>query len=291
MKDRQTSKPTITFVGAGALAAGLGRALKAHGYAIDEVAVRNRNADAKRLASELGARLVRIDDATFSAGIVWLAVPDDAISSCAAELSSKREWRGQIALHSSGALSSGVLSPLRERGAAVGSLHPMMTFVRASSIDADTLRGVCFAVEGEPRAVKAATAIARELGGEAFKLSPEHKAAYHAFGAFLSPLLVAELTTAEEVAQAAGISRSQAQRIMRPIVQRTVANYLENGGQKAFSGPLVRGDVETIRRHVESLNGQSLDVYLALARLAVSKLKVRNREQLARVLDQPRRRK
>ncbi len=220
--------------------------------------------------------------------MTWLAVPDDAIGSCATALSAGREWRGKVAFHSSGALSSDVLAPLRHSGAAVASIHPMMTFVRSANVPTapalDTLRGVCFAVEGDARAVRVAGDIARDLGGEVLKLNAERKAAYHAFGAFLSPLLVAELTAAEEVARAAGISKVHAQRILRPIVLQTVNNYLANGGQKAFSGPLVRGDVETVKRHLASLHGQALDVYVALARLAIRKLKVKNGQKMKQLL-------
>jgi predicted short-subunit dehydrogenase-like oxidoreductase (DUF2520 family) len=284
---RQTSaiKPSIAFVGAGALAAGLGQTLHQHGYSIDEIVVRSANSNAKRLAAKLGARLVSLESAALLSKIVWLAVPDDAIATCSEALATRRDWNGRVVLHSSGALSSAVLGSLKTRGAAVASLHPMMTFVSSTKGPSrDSLRGVSFAVEGDPAAAKVATAIARELGGEVLKLSPKRKAAYHAFGSFLSPLIVAELTAAEEVAKLAGISKAQAQRIMRPIVQRTVANYLDNGGQKAFSGPLVRGDVETVRRHVEALNGQTLDAYRALAQLAVRNLKVKNRKQLLEVL-------
>jgi predicted short-subunit dehydrogenase-like oxidoreductase (DUF2520 family) len=290
VKDHGKNRPTITFVGAGALAAGLGHALRAHGYTIDEIVVRKKNARKLKLASELGASLVTEPQAKLASKVTWLAVPDDAIGSCASSLAAGRDWRGRVALHSSGALSSEVLTPLRRGGAAVASMHPMMTFVRTASARAsgtpasDAQRGVCFAVEGDARAVRVAGAIARELGGEVLKLDPARKPVYHAFGAFLSPLLVAELTAAEEVARAAGISMAHAQRIMRPIVRRTVDNYLANGGQKAFSGPLVRGDLETIRRHLASLHGQALDVYVALARVAIRKLKVKNAQKMKQLL-------
>jgi predicted short-subunit dehydrogenase-like oxidoreductase (DUF2520 family) len=290
VKDHGKNSPTITFIGAGALAAGLGGALHAKGYTIDEIVVRRKSARKLALAAELGARLVTAPQASFASDITWLAVPDDAIGSCAASLAIAREWRGTIVLHSSGALSSDVLAPLRKRGAAVASMHPMMTFVRATSAASpatsasNALAGVCFAVEGDARAVRVASAIARNLGGEVLKLDPSRKVLYHAYGAFLSPLLIAELTAAEEVARAAGISKAHAQRIMRPIVKRTVDNYIANGAQKAFSGPLVRGDVETIKRHLASLHGEPLEVYVALARLAIRKLKVKNARKMKQLL-------
>jgi len=288
VKDEAQTRPTITFIGAGALAAGMGRVLHAHGYTIDEIVVRKKSARKQQLASELGASLVTERQAKLISDVTWLAVPDDAIGSCASSLVTAREWRGKVVLHSSGALSSDVLAPLRHSGAAVASVHPMMTFVNAAAEPAlavpDALRSVCFAVEGDARGARVATAIAHELGGEVLKLDPARKAVYHAFGAFLSPLLVAELAAAEEVARAAGISKAHAERIMRPIVHKTVNNYLANGAQKAFSGPLVRGDVETIKRHLASLHGPALEVYVALARLAIRKLKVKNAQKMKQLL-------
>ena len=280
-------RPTITVVGPGNLARVLGLALHAASYTLQEIVSRDAAESRKRaraLARQVGARAVTYADAQLDADIIWLCVSDDAIFPTASLLAS-RNWKGKIALHSSGARSSRELEPLRGRGAAIGSLHPMQTFVRSSPA---TLAGVSFAVEGDPAAVRVGRRMARDLGGSVFTIRPEAKVLYHAVGSFCSPMIVACLTTAERVAAAAGILPSAAKRIMHPLLRQTVANYLAKGAAAAFSGPINRGDVNTIGKHLEALRKVQIarEVYLTLARSALRTLPVRDREAVRKVLNE-----
>ncbi len=199
-------------------------------------------------------------------------------------------WKGKIALHSSGALGSDELRGLRRRGAAVASVHPLMTFVSRA---VPSLRGVPFAFEGDAEALRVAGRIVRDLGGEAFSISKNKKLAYHAWGAFLAPLLVSLLATGEQVARAAGLSNAAARRKMLPIVRQTLANYAKLGPEGAFSGPIVRGDAEVVRGHLRELKKiqKAGEVYVALARAALRNLPAGNREELEKLLSGQRRSK
>jgi len=145
---------------------------------------------------------------------------------------------------------------------------------------------VPFALEGDPAALRVAGRIVRDLGGQPFSLSKSRKSIYHAWGGFTSPLLVALLMTAEKVAQAAGLSASEARKKMLPIVRQTLANYAKLGPAGAFSGPIVRGDAQVIRKHMKELKKVpgATDVYLALARAGFRYLPVRNRKELEKLL-------
>jgi len=159
----------------------------------------------------------------------------------------------------------------------------MMTFVQGVT---PSLQGVPFAVEGDTPAVRIARGIVRQLGGELFAIQKKNKPAYHAWSAFASPLLISALVAAEQVAGAAGIPRQAARRMMLPIVRQTVANYARYGPAGAFSGPIIRGDAETLRKHLKILRRipGAKDVYLALARSAVRNLPAHNRRLLQKVL-------
>jgi predicted short-subunit dehydrogenase-like oxidoreductase (DUF2520 family) len=278
--------PTITIIGPGNLGRVLALALHAAGYAIEEIVSRDSSESRQRaraLARQVGARAATYADARFASEIVWLCVSDDAIAPTAAALASAGDWKGKIALHSSGARSSGELEPLSQRGAGIGSLHPMQTFVRASRA---TLAGVSFAVEGDPTAVRVGRRIARDLGGSVFTIRPQAKVLYHAIGSFCSPMIMATLSTAERIAQAAGIPPGAAKRIMHPILRQSIDNYLAKGAAAAFSGPINRGDVNTIRKHLEALREVpgAREIYLALARSALRTLPVRDRKAVRTVL-------
>jgi predicted short-subunit dehydrogenase-like oxidoreductase (DUF2520 family) len=279
-------RPTITLVGAGNLARVLGLALHAAGYRIDEIVSRSAPESRRRvraLARKIGARASTYADAQLDSEIIWLCVSDDAIAPTASAIARATNWRGKIALHSSGARSSRELEPLRRRGAAVGSLHPMQTFVSAS---APTLAGVSFAVEGDRAAVAAGRRVARALGGSVFTIRPQAKVLYHAIGSFCSPMIVATLATAERIAAAADIPRAAARRIMHPILRQTIANYLEKGPAAAFSGPINRADINTIRKHLEALREVpgAFDIYRALACSALLSLPVRDRRAVEKIL-------
>src|SRR5262249_4022048 len=124
------------------------------------------------------------------------------------------------------------------------------------------------------------------LGGEPFELRGEAKALYHAWGSFCSPLLIALLALGEEVAEAAGIPKADAARAAKPLVRRTIENYIQSGAAAAFSGPLARGDLATIARNLEALRTlpRAQAIYALLARSALHNLPVRNRSQLRRLL-------
>jgi predicted short-subunit dehydrogenase-like oxidoreductase (DUF2520 family) len=237
----------------------------------------------------VGASVRTIADADWSGDIAWLAVSDGAIRQVAAHLASLAGWRNKLVLHSSGALSSHILLPLKRRGAHIASAHPMMTFVPGETPD---MTGVAWTIEGDTKALAAAHRIVIALGGRPLKIDPQQKPLYHAFGAFLSPLLVVHLTTASEVAINAGISRRQLGEVMGPIVERTIQNLFANigrrsGAGKAFSGPLIRGDIETIRAHLRSLRQvrEARELYIALLRAALkSGLPVKNRAAIAKLV-------
>jgi predicted short-subunit dehydrogenase-like oxidoreductase (DUF2520 family) len=266
-------KARVAIVGAGNLGSALARSLQLAGYAIEAVISRPRGGSltkARRLAKQVGARTA-IDMSSMRAELVWFCVPDSAIAAAAESVAKQVEWKGRVALHSSGALGSDELVSLRRRGAAVASVHPLMTFVRGSR---PVLRGVPFALEGDAEAIGVARRVVLDLGGLAYTIRKEDKAAYHAWGTFASPLLTALLATTEEVASLAGVSRKAARQRMIPILLQTLANYASLGAAGGFSGPIVRGDVDTIRSHIRTLRNMPVarEVYLSLAKAALTYL-------------------
>src|SRR5579871_2087682 len=172
-----TAKPRIAIVGAGNLGTALAVSLSRAGYTISAVAAHSRGRSfqkAQTLAKQVRARAT-VDLAEAAADLVWICVPDSEIASVADSLAGTVAWKGRIALHSSGALTSDELNQLRRKGARVASVHPMMTFVRGSH---PSLVGVPFAIEGDAVAVRVVRRIVRDLGGRAYAIGKKEKAAY-----------------------------------------------------------------------------------------------------------------
>ncbi|HEY7617473.1 MAG TPA: Rossmann-like and DUF2520 domain-containing protein [Terriglobales bacterium] len=281
-----SSKPRITIVGPGRLGTTLAVELGRAGYVVDEIIFRKSRASlrkARALARRTKARAILFSKARLSAGIIWFCVPDSEIARAARALASRVDWAGKVAFHSSGALPSAELHVVKARGAAIAAVHPMMTFVRGAL---PSLRGIPLAVEGDVTAVRSARNIVRALGGKLITVRTQDKTAYHAWGTLASPLLLATLVTAEQVARAAGLSAFGARKQMLPIVRQTIENYARLGPAAAFSGPIVRGDAEIVRQHLRMLNQvpNAREVYEALARAALRYLPVRNRGRLKKVL-------
>lgn len=282
-------KAQIAIVGAGNLGAALAVSLRDAGVGVDALVAHSRGSlgKAREVARRVSARAI-VDPVQIKAQWIWFCMPDSEIARAAAALAEQLSWRGRVALHSSGALTSDVLNPLRRSGAAVASVHPLMTFVRNSL---PSLTGVAFAIEGDPIAVRVARRIVGNLGGEAFSIQKKDKAAYHAWGMFASPLLAALLATTEEVATMAGVGRKAGRERVMPILRQTLENYAALGAPGAFSGPIIRGDVDTVRRHLRVLKGAPVahQVYTALARAALEYLPAKNKSALKRVLASGRR--
>jgi predicted short-subunit dehydrogenase-like oxidoreductase (DUF2520 family) len=284
-------KPSVAVVGAGSLASFLAPALMEAGYTIREIIARgperSRSSSfkhARALARKVGARAVTVEEASLDADVLWYCVPDRAIRGAALAATKRTPLAVRYAFHSSGALLSGELDPLRRAGVAVASVHPLMTFVAGAR---PSLTGVPFALEGDAGATKVAKRMVRDLGGESFLLSAKRKAAYHAWATMTSPLLLAYLVTLENAAREAGLRREDARRMSWPIIRQTLENYQSLGPGHSFSGPFIRGDAQTVARHLALLKAQpgTQAVYVALARSAMGRLPVKNRKRLQQLLD------
>jgi predicted short-subunit dehydrogenase-like oxidoreductase (DUF2520 family) len=276
------SKPSIAVVGAGNLARVLVVCLRRAGYRVTEIASRDPKRAAK-IAKSVGARPVSYEGAKFDADLIWLCVTDGAIADVAKQLAKRGTWKGKTVFHSSGASPSSLLQPLKRKGAAIASVHPMNTFVPTTKLD---LRGVPFALEGDASAVRIGEQIARALSrdGYVFQINTEHKVFYHAMGSFASPLLVSLLEIAERVGRAAGLKHPE--HILQRILLSTINNLVAHGPNAAFSGPINRGDIETVRRHLAAMKKVpgAAAAYQALARNAVARLPVKNRAEWKKLL-------
>jgi len=279
---------SVSIVGPGNLGAALALTLSSAGWEVKFIAVRSsaaaKSRDARTLAKRVHARLVVLGRRPLESDVVWLTVPDDAIRQVAHQLGGTQQWQGRIAFHSSGALTSDELAPLRERGARVASVHPGMTFVRSS---VPNMAGVPFAIEGHPAATRLARKVVEQLGGTSHAINKRNKVLYHAFGSFASPMVIALIASLERVGKAAGIAPRNVKAMMAPLLWQTLRNYLRHDAASAFSGPLARGDLETVRKHLAELEAvpEAREVYVALARVAARNLPVKNRASIEKELN------
>ena len=269
----QKRKPSIAIVGAGRLGQALAIALRSAGYPLLALVARRRQKAENAVALLGGAKpLPRVLAANQlselpPADLILIATPDDAIAETAQRLSNV--WRPEgrrTVLHTSGALSSGALAPLAQRGFETGSIHPLVSISEPVS-GAAALRGAFYCLEGTRKAKTLAAALVRDLGGCSFTINPESKALYHAAAVMASPHLTALFDLATEMLAACGIKQSKAQEVLMPLLESTVNNLKASHSRKALTGTFARGDVATVRKHLQALQGDRLAEALAVYKL------------------------
>lgn len=200
---------------------------------------------------------------------VLLAIPDDALPEFAEHLAALRaSWRGWCFLHSSGARHAAVLHPLARRGAATGSLHPMMTFPPARRRGpAPSPAGVVFTFEGSRQAATAAAPLVRRWRGRLLRLPAKAKTAYHLAATLVGPGAVIAMAAARTVLLQAGVRGRRLERALaglRPLLAAT-ASHLEGGFASAWTGALARGDRATIALHRRALRSpEATQLYEAM---------------------------
>lgn len=230
------------------------------------------------LGSRLAAALLRrgleqVSDPAES-DVLFLCVPDDAIEDVANRLAAEhKDWSGRVVLHTSGAHNAQPLSSLADQGADTGSFHPVQTFpagtVHDSTEDVSALfRGITIGLEGSPRAVAVGAHLADALLAEPIRLTSEQKVLYHTASVMAGNFAIALMSAAGDVWEFGASGQADFAISLGPLVRRSVANALEFGPEAALSGPVARGDVQTIERQMEALTTHSphlVPLYGALA--------------------------
>jgi len=262
---------TISIVGAGRVGQTLARRLRQLGWRIGAVVTQSRKTSlaAVRVIGG-GTPHARLTPDALAANVLLITTPDAALENVARVLANFRgeNYRGKIALHTSGALDRRVLARLARRGVSTGSLHPMQTF---SGRGTPQLKGVIFAVEGDRAARRTALEIARALGGIPVAIRGSSKPAYHAAGALVAGHGLALVEAATRTLTALGFSRRRALQALLPLIRQMLDNYERLGPQAAWTGPISRGDFSTVAKHSQALRRyprEFKDSYAALSLLA-----------------------
>jgi predicted short-subunit dehydrogenase-like oxidoreductase (DUF2520 family) len=203
--------------------------------------------------------------------VVLLAVRDGAITTAARDLAAGGQVNaGHTVLHLSGMLDESALAPLRAAGAALGCLHPLQAIAQPESAP-EQLRGALAAITGDARAVETATAIARSLGMRPVALDGNAKPRYHAAAAIASNYLVVLAAVAERLMTEAGLPPAEARAGIAALMEGTIANVRAEG-VAALTGPIVRGDLETVRAHLAVLPPDLQNTYRLLGGAALAQV-------------------
>ncbi len=253
----QLGKIRIGIAGTGRLAQALGRLLHQRGQPITAIAGRDlrRTSEAADFigmgVQKSAVRSVSLPDLPKAASHVIVAVPDDALSSVARTLSgSDSEIR--VALHTCGSRGPEALAELTERGASCGTLHPLQTISTREQGAAD-LPGSYFGITASGEALEWALGICRLLDGYPLVIPPDRRPLYHAAAVMASNYIVAMIDAAAILMEQAGVPSDQMLPALAPLIEASVRNSLSAGPVQALTGPIERGDEQTVAVHLRAL--------------------------------------
>jgi predicted short-subunit dehydrogenase-like oxidoreductase (DUF2520 family) len=249
--------PVVGIVGAGAVGTALGLALSRAGWQVGAVASRDASRRERFRSLVPGTRGFAEATALLDeVELIVLAVPDDAIPALAGSL---RMYSGQAMIHTSGALGAEVLEPAMAAGTQVGAFHPLVAFAD-TELAVAALRGATVAIEGDDQLAQLLARMADAIGAQAVRLAPGTKAAYHAAAVQAAGGFIALLDAIAELGAVAGLDEAGSLAVYGRLAEQTLANARALGIARALTGPMTRGDVGTLERHLAALAAHAPDV-------------------------------
>jgi len=258
------SKPALGFIGAGRVGTGLATNFARAGWKVAAVGSRNR-ATARALARRIrGARVCTPQEVADYADLVFLTVPDDAIAEVAASL----RWRkGAACVHCSGAAELETLAKAVADGALAGGFHPLRMFGERRE-SAGALSGCAIALAGPEALVRTLERLARAVDATPLRLPEGGRALYHAAANFSGAFVIALIEETVALWGKLGVSRNDALAALLPLLRGTVDNVEKLGPAGGLGSAVARGDVGTIRGHLDALARsapESLELYRLLS--------------------------
>lgn len=240
---------TFSIIGAGKVGTALAAALVRKGLSLKYLSdLRLGQARQARKLIGQGRTTTKNILAARSAEITFLCVPDDLIPVVVKELQDL-DWQGKYVFHTSGVLSSELLQPLSAKGASVASFHPAQTFA-GDLPEPEIFHGIYISLEGQTEAIKLGQCLASKLGAQTLLLSAGDKPFYHLALCISSNFLVVLLNEVRELLQASGLEEEAILEILTPLLNKTLQNVKKLGIDCSLTGPVVRGDLGTIKRHL-----------------------------------------
>lgn len=248
----------VGIAGTGRLAQALGALLTKRGLPPEAIAGRNGDSTLEAVRFTGARRGARIEELGKHADVVLVAVSDDAIESVAKRIADAPERPG-VVLHACGSAGPELLLPLAEKGCSTGVIHPLQTIPSRES-GTEALIGCCYGYCGEGAALEEALRLIELFGGVPIKVQPDSWALYHAAAITACNYGVTLSGMALDLLEAAGIEREDGLRALAPLLRNSLNVLLGSTPEAALTGPIRRGDVGTVLRHLNALEAAPVEI-------------------------------
>ncbi len=255
-------KHSVAIVGCGRVGTVLARHMARIGYRLTGLASKSLSS-AQKAAEKIGIDSYSDTpwEVTKTADIVFITTPDGIIEEACKKIADNNGFKkNAMVLHCSGSLPSTILSSAKMDDISIGSMHPLQSFASVRE-DENPFNGIIIAVEGEAAALKSATDIADELGGISLTIKTEAKTFYHAAAVVASNYLVTLQDFAFKLLETSGIPNEDAFKVLGPLINGTIGNIKKVGTVKALTGPIARGDAQTVKSHVDEIKEKTPELF------------------------------
>jgi predicted short-subunit dehydrogenase-like oxidoreductase (DUF2520 family) len=265
----EKTNTSIGFVGAGLLGNGLGKAISKKGYQVTSVASQNFSS-AKQFARRIeGCTPYKsIEEVSKISDLIFITAPDDSIEAIASNLQGSK---GKAVIHCSGVLSTKELQKTRDEGAYVGCFHPLQTFPSVK-VAVKNMVNTTFSIEASKPLRKFLEKMTKDLGGHYIYLKSDEKILYHAAATITSGYTVTLLKLALDLWYQFDFSRDKALKALLPLLKGTITGIESVGISKALTGPISRGDILTITKHLHAINKTAPSILPAYCQIGLNQI-------------------
>lgn len=275
--------PTINIIGAGNLGKTIAKLIFTHNVGLIQGICNSSIESSEKAAYFIGKGEAKKINELLPADITFITTPDDKIELCCNKLvKSSNLKEGSIVLHCSGSLSSEILKMTKKRGCFTASVHPMRSFVKPE-INVQQYSGTYCAIEGDDKATVMLHKVFTDIGSILYTVNRKKKGSYHAAGVFASNYLVTIYQNALFCLEDAKVEKEMAAKIVISLMKSTLNNLeVTLSSEKSLTGPIQRGDINTVIKHLDSLPQPISQLYktLGLATLPIANLSKDKREKI-----------
>ncbi|MBN2796441.1 MAG: DUF2520 domain-containing protein [Clostridia bacterium] len=270
----------ISFIGAGKVGTAFGKFINTNQQVVYYL---SKSLDsAKKAATYVGCTYTEdLSDLIENSDVIFITTPDHQISKVVSEIIDlEKNLEHKVFVHMSGAHPSSLLNPLKASKAKVASIHPLQTFSNIEKASED-LKKAYFSYESEDEVL---LPWLRSITDRVILLKPEDKVKYHLAACIYSNYLVTLMDFGNRMLSDLDLN-FDGMTAMYPLIEATLNNLIQSGSKKALTGPIQRGDINTLERHLQALKDEDLNLYLSLAKATTNHLVEENdkREKLQKL--------
>jgi len=262
----------IGFIGAGKVGLAFGAYLFQKG--LNVVGYYSRKYESAQKGTKLtkGIAFKEIKELVDSSDIIFITTNDDEIANvCNSLVDNNILKKGQIIVHMSGASSSKILERAKEKGCYIYSIHPLQAFADVNKA-IDDLSGTVFSLEGDEENIEILEKILKKTCNKYFKLTSDQKTLYHVAACAMSNYIVTLIDYGLSILNSIGIDSEEGYKAFYPLIKGSIDNISNLGTERALTGPIARGDIETINKHIDvlkELDTGKLNIYKILGNMTL----------------------